>query len=154
LRHLTAIGKLDIIWLSGYGERGHLQTSQLERMAPSYGDLKLIIEQIPSKVAMKTKFTIIFRLINCCERKIDPKLYFNNGSENQALLWLGLSGQSLGSLEPSQFIDFQLNLYAIQIGMHSLPHIKITDSSTKSDYNFDEIAFVYVEETINFATNT
>ena len=32
LKNLTEIGKLDIVWVTGIGERGHLQTSQLERM--------------------------------------------------------------------------------------------------------------------------
>lgn len=32
LKSVTAIGKLDIVWISGIGEKGHLQTSQLERM--------------------------------------------------------------------------------------------------------------------------
>lgn len=32
LRSITVIGKLDIMWTSAIGVRGHLQTSQLERM--------------------------------------------------------------------------------------------------------------------------
>lgn len=32
LKNTTEIGKLDIIWVTGIGEKGHLQTSQLERM--------------------------------------------------------------------------------------------------------------------------
>ena len=32
LKNVTTIGKLDIVWSSGIGEKGHLQTSQLERM--------------------------------------------------------------------------------------------------------------------------
>lgn len=32
LKHVTVIGKLDIVWRTSLGIRGHLQTSQLERM--------------------------------------------------------------------------------------------------------------------------
>lgn len=31
IKSISAIGKLDIVWISGIGERGHIQTSQLER---------------------------------------------------------------------------------------------------------------------------
>lgn len=31
-KNVTSIGKLDIVWRTGMGERGRLQTSQLERM--------------------------------------------------------------------------------------------------------------------------
>lgn len=31
IKAITSIGKLDIVWLSGIGEKGHIQTSQLER---------------------------------------------------------------------------------------------------------------------------
>ena len=31
IKAITTIGKLDIVWLSGIGEKGHIQTSQLER---------------------------------------------------------------------------------------------------------------------------
>ncbi|CAG2183831.1 unnamed protein product, partial [Oppiella nova] len=65
LKNLTEIGKLDIIWVTGIGERGHLQTSQLERMPPNYGDMKLMIERIESKASLKSKFEVTFRLINC-----------------------------------------------------------------------------------------
>lgn len=146
LKNLTAIGKLDIVWITGIGERGHLQTSQLERMAPSFGDMKLMIEQIPSRVNLKSKFNITLRLINCCGRIVEPLLIFDNLELNQALLWLGISGRSLGQLEPSNFVDFELSLYPIKKGMHSLPRIKIIDSFLKNDYEFDEIAFVFVEE--------
>jgi hypothetical protein len=32
MHNITNIGKLDIVWRSNLGERGRLQTSQLQRM--------------------------------------------------------------------------------------------------------------------------
>jgi len=81
-------------------------------------------------------------------RTIEPQLNFDNFELNQSLLWLGLSGRSLGQLEPSSFVDFELSLYPIKTGMHCLPRIKISDSTLKNDYHFDEIAFVFVEESL------
>lgn len=36
IKAITSIGKLDIVWLSGIGEKGHIQTSQLERTVCAY----------------------------------------------------------------------------------------------------------------------
>ncbi|CAG2122825.1 unnamed protein product, partial [Medioppia subpectinata] len=131
LKNLTEIGKLDIVWVTGIGERGHLQTSQLERMPPNYGDMKLIIERMESKAKLKSKLDVVFRLINCCNRTVEPILNFDNSAPNQPLLWLGLSGRSLGPLESSAFVDFELSVYPIETGIHCLPTIRIIDSYLK-----------------------
>lgn len=38
----TSIGKLDIVWRSNLGERGRLQTSQLQRMVSKFLRVSLI----------------------------------------------------------------------------------------------------------------
>lgn len=65
LKSVTVIGKLDIVWMSGIGCNGHLQTSLLERMAPSYKDIKLTVVSIPSMVMIKQIFDIVIKLTNC-----------------------------------------------------------------------------------------
>ena len=65
LKTVTVIGKLDIVWMSGIGCHGHLQTSQLERMAPSYKEIKLTVQTIPSQVALKKIFHLKIKLTNC-----------------------------------------------------------------------------------------
>ena len=87
----------------------------------------------------------IFTVYHDSNRTVDPMLYFDNSAQNQPLLWLGLSGRPLGVMEPSAYVDFELSVYPIEVGMHCLPTIKITDSYLKIDYKFDEIAFVFVE---------
>ena len=41
IKGVTVIGKLDIVWKTNLGERGRLQTSQLQRMVLGYLLLKL-----------------------------------------------------------------------------------------------------------------
>jgi hypothetical protein len=62
---LNLIGKLDISWRSSFGEPGRLQTSQLTRTVPNYGDLRLLIGKIPGKVDLKQLFQIECRVLNC-----------------------------------------------------------------------------------------
>ena len=53
IKGVTVIGKLDIVWKTNLGERGRLQTSQLQRMAPGYGDVRLSLEAIPDTVNLE-----------------------------------------------------------------------------------------------------
>ena len=65
LKNVTFIGKLDIMWTSGIGCKGHLQTSQLERMSPNCSDIRLTVIKIPSEVELKKKFHFVFKVTNC-----------------------------------------------------------------------------------------
>merc|ERR1719273_1399286 len=58
LKGATNIGKLDIIWRSNFGEKGRLQTSQLQRLAPSHGDLRFNVESVPNVVLLGKAFKI------------------------------------------------------------------------------------------------
>ena len=43
IKGVTVIGKLDIVWKTNLGERGRLQTSQLQRMVPVHYQLEYMI---------------------------------------------------------------------------------------------------------------
>lgn len=88
MQNATNIGKLDIVWRSNLGERGRLQTSQLQRMvcctilqqgwlcirlytnviglsqAPEYGDLRVIIKDIPLKAYLEEPVNCTCHIIN------------------------------------------------------------------------------------------
>ncbi|VDL73827.1 unnamed protein product [Nippostrongylus brasiliensis] len=49
-KDLTNIGKLDMSWRTSMGERGRLQTSPLQRIAPTHGDVRLSVENLPATV--------------------------------------------------------------------------------------------------------
>nr|KAG5705877.1 hypothetical protein BaRGS_030767 [Batillaria attramentaria] len=65
LKGVTNIGKLDIVWKTNMGEKGRLQTSQLQRVAPGYGDIRLTVESVPDTVTLETTFNIVCRITNC-----------------------------------------------------------------------------------------
>ena len=64
LKGTTNIGKLDIIWRTNMGDRGRLQTSQLQRMAPNHGDVRFNVESIPSIVRVNQAFKLTCMIIN------------------------------------------------------------------------------------------
>lgn len=75
-----------------------------------------------------------------------PSLYFDNKRENQNILWLGISGKFLKKLNSFDFIDFTLTAYPIDIGLQPIPKIRISDSISKNYYDFEEIAYVFVDK--------
>lgn len=144
LKTITVIGKLDIIWTSGVGCKGHLQTSQLERMGPNYSDIRLTITKIPSEVEYKKKFNLTCKITNCCDYEMEPLLLFDNLTKNQSILWLGISGSSLGKLAPGSSVDVVLSAYPVKTGLCPIPCLKLSEANLRNSFNFEEPAFVYV----------
>ncbi|KAK8774003.1 hypothetical protein V5799_011465 [Amblyomma americanum] len=140
---VTSIGKLDIIWRSAMGERGRLQTSQLERIAPGYEDIKLTIESAPSTVNLEEPFEIACSITNTCQRVMDLVLALEN-APSSGLLWQGTSGQSLGKLEPQATVRLKLEAVAFRTGLQGVSGIKLSDTYLKQTYDYDDIACVFV----------
>lgn len=143
LKGVTSIGKLDIVWRTSMGERGRLQTSQLERMAPGYGEIRLNVEEIPSIVQLEKSFTVGCRVINTCDRRLNLTLRLNNTFSN-GLLWQGVSGHQLGELLPHSSILLNLEAIPIKTGLLVISGIRLTDVFLKRTYDYDDIAQVFV----------
>lgn len=143
MKGITSIGKLDIIWRSSMGERGRLQTSQLERMAPGYGDIRLTVVELPSIVTLESTFEIVCRITNSCERTMDLILTLDTHCSN-GILWQGVTGRQLGKFEPYSSLDLKLNAVAIRLGLMVISGIRLTDSFLKRTYDYDEIAQIFV----------
>lgn len=144
IKGVTNIGKLDIVWRTSMGDRGRLQTSQLQRMAPGYGDIRLMVERIPNIVEVEKPFTMTCRVINCCERKMDLILTLDRKC-CVGLCWVGISGRSLGKLEPDAFLDVELELVPILTGLQTISGVRLTDTFLKRTYDYDELAQVFVK---------
>lgn len=144
-RGVTTIGKLDMAWRSQMGERGRLQTSQLQRMAPGYGDVRLIIQSIPSVIKLRVPFEIVCRLYNFCERNLD--LYYDVINIPKAgLEFCCLNGVHLGQISQNKTVDFKLTVLPVSPGFQYLSGIRVTDGFLNRLYEFDEISNVFVNE--------
>ncbi|CAG9536850.1 unnamed protein product [Cercopithifilaria johnstoni] len=139
----TSIGKLDMVWRTTMGERGHLQTSALQRMAPGYGDLRLTIEKIPATVKVLQPFCMMCRLHNCSERSLDLVLTLDDKLQPN-IAFCSTSGVELGQLPPNSTIDFSLELLPLTPGLQSVSGIRVTDTFLRRTYEHDDIAQVFV----------
>lgn len=143
LSNTTYIGKLDIVWRSNSGERGRLQTSQLIRSAPKFGDLYLSVEEIPNIVYLEEEFRIIFKIANTSERSMDIIL---NLEPNNNFAWISPSGRQIGVIGSNASKTFQLKLVPFSLGLQGISGIRINEFYSKSTYEFDDITQVYVTE--------
>ncbi|NXG80956.1 TPC13 protein, partial [Baryphthengus martii] len=141
IKGVTVIGKLDIVWKTNLGERGRLQTSQLQRMAPGYGDVRLSLETIPDTVNLEEPFDITCKITNCSERTMDLVLEMCN---TNAIHWCGVSGRQLGKLHPSSSLHLALTLLSSVQGLQSVSGLRLTDTFLKRTYEYDDIAQVCV----------
>jgi|UniRef100_A0AC35F0Z1 hypothetical protein len=142
-RGVSAIGKLDMCWRSAMGERGRLQTSSLQRMAPGYGDIRLSVEQIPGVVPLLKPFVIVCKLYNCCERSLDLIISLNP-ELNPEIVYCSVSGLHLGQLSPGKSVQFTLNAFATTSGLQHISGIRITDTFLRRTYENDEIGQIFV----------
>lgn len=141
-KDMTNIGKLDMSWRTSMGERGRLQTSPLQRIAPAHGDVRLSVENLPATVPVRKPFTVGCVLRNCCERSLDLQLELQNNS--QSLVFCSVSGESLGQLPPYGSVSFSVEILPVSIGFQSISGIRIVDTFLKRTYNHDDVAQVFV----------
>lgn len=138
-----AIGKLDIVWKTGLGERGRLQTSQLQRPSVHESDIHVGVVKIPGEVVAMQSFDMICRITNCSERSKNLKVSFENHNN---LLWEGLSGYQLDKLNAKSSIDVTFNLLPISTGLLGVVGLRITDVEIDRTHKFDYIHYVLVAE--------
>lgn len=130
------IGKLDIVWRSNLGEKGKLQTSQLQKMGTEYGDIRLTIEEIPNLVNLDELFIFKCKLFNNCERNVELTLSLENAD---GLSWIGMSGKKLESLPPRQHQFIEFKAVPVKTGLIYVSGIKLSDTFLKMAYNFDQL---------------
>ncbi|CAH1110497.1 unnamed protein product [Psylliodes chrysocephalus] len=142
----TNIGKLDIVWRSNLGERGRLQTSQLQRMSPEYGDIRMTIVELPNFVVLEELFTFKCKLINNCERTVELMIYLENV---EGIAWCDISGRKLEPLLPMSHTILEFRCIPLLPGLRTISGIKLLDTFLKRTYTYDELGqiFVIVENT-------
>uniref|UniRef100_A0A8C8CM73 Trafficking protein particle complex subunit 13 n=1 Tax=Oncorhynchus tshawytscha TaxID=74940 RepID=A0A8C8CM73_ONCTS len=134
IKGVTVIGKLDIVWKTNLGERGRLQTSQLQRMVPVHYQLEYMI---PSHSIQ----------YGCCitghshERTMDLVLEMCNTC---SIHWCGVSGRQLGKVSPSASLALPLKLLSSVQGLQSISGLRLTDTFLKRTYEYDDVAQVCV----------
>ncbi|XP_063825574.1 LOW QUALITY PROTEIN: trafficking protein particle complex subunit 13 [Ostrinia nubilalis] len=146
IKLLTAaknIGKFDIVWRSNLGEKGRLQTSQLQRMTTEYGDVRLTYELLPSKATVDEPFDFKCKIVNASERTLNLILKLRSLPDS-SMLWCGVSNRKLGPLEPGKSVYVNLTALPINTGLHNITGLSLVDLFLKRTYDYDYLASIYV----------
>ncbi|XP_012537745.1 trafficking protein particle complex subunit 13 [Monomorium pharaonis] len=143
MQNATNIGKLDIVWRSNLGERGRLQTSQLQRMAPEYEDLRVIVKDIPLKAYLEEPVNCTCHIINTSERSMELLLSLES---NNSIAWCGMSDITIGTLKPGASMDIPLCFITLDTGIITISGLKLTDTFLKRVYDYDDLAQIFVNQ--------
>ncbi|XP_052896210.1 probable trafficking protein particle complex subunit 13 homolog [Anopheles moucheti] len=143
LKAANNIGKLDIVWRSNLGERGRLQTSQLQRCALEYSDLRLSVIEANSTVRIGEGFNFRCRVTNTSERSMDLLMSLNTKAK-PGCGYTGVTEFALGAIEPGQMKEFSLTVCPVRLGLIAISALQLTDVFTKRKYEFDNFLQVFV----------
>ncbi|KZS10518.1 UPF0533 protein [Daphnia magna] len=143
LRGESNIGKLDLTWRTTIGDRGRLQTSQLQRMVPNYGDVRLTIQELPNPVKLYEAISFVCKITNTSERPVELSLVLDIRSK-PAILWTGISNRPLEKIDPNHSVEVCLQLVPIMPGLQSLSGLKLIDLLLKRTYDYPDIAQLLV----------
>lgn len=141
IKGLTEMGKLDIVWKRNLGEMAMLQTIQLEREAPGYGNMTVSLEKIPDTVILEEPFHVVCKITNCSGRKMKLVLKM---CDTDSVRWCGSSGRYLGRLPPSSSLCLTLTLLSLKLGLQVVSGIQITDKKSKKKCVCNNLAKVCV----------
>jgi len=143
LKLVTNIGKLDIVWRTGFCDRGRLQTSQLQRLPPNAGDIRLTFLSCPSFAQLNRSFAVTVQLENNCERTVELDLLLEREPGGR-ITWTGVTEKGLGLLEPGGHTQVDLEVVLHQTGLQTLSGIQCTDTLLKRSYHFNDQSQVFV----------
>jgi len=143
IKAVTNIGKLDIVWRSSLCDRGRLQTSQLQRLAPNLGDIKLTFISVPSLALLNTPVPLTVRITNNCERTVELDLSLDN-PPTRHLTWTGVCERALGLVEPGGSLETELEVVLHDTGLQTVSGIKLVDGLLQRTYTFNDQSQLYV----------
>nr|CAH0104181.1 unnamed protein product [Daphnia galeata] len=138
LRGESNIGKLDLMWRTAIGDRGRLQTSQLQRMVPNYGDVRMTIQELPNPAKLHQAINFVCKITNTSERPVELSLVLEIRSK-PTILWTGISNRPLEKIEPNHSTEVCLKLVPVMPGLQSVSGLKLIDLYLKRTYDYPDM---------------
>ncbi|RKP22548.1 hypothetical protein SYNPS1DRAFT_25672 [Syncephalis pseudoplumigaleata] len=126
VRSSDALGKLDIVWRTTFGEFGRLQTSQLTRRLPALERIQVATTRVDAPVVVEQPFDVEFRVTNRSDAQMRLQLSAVR-TRMGAVLLNGQASRLLGELEPGASMDVTLEFLSLESGLHPVGGLKLTD---------------------------
>jgi len=145
-RSSTNIGKMDIVWRTTMGDRGRLQTSQLQRQPPLLNDLKLTVDA-PDVSAVDKAFDAKCKFVNTTTDR-EMELLLDLDSDTSGYCWLGTTKSKIGVLGAAQTFEICLSIFPIRTGLINISGIKITDLKRGEKFSFNDMIQVFIMQDV------
>ncbi|KAG8365474.1 hypothetical protein BUALT_Bualt18G0108500 [Buddleja alternifolia] len=132
------LGKLQITWRTNLGEPGRLQTQHILGNPITRKEIELQAVEIPPVIILEKPFLVSLNLINQSERVLGPFevwLSESDSLDEKAVMVNGLQTMTLGEVQASNSLKFQLNLIAIKHGIQKISGITVFDTIEKKTYD-------------------
>ncbi|KAH8281682.1 hypothetical protein KR054_002247 [Drosophila jambulina] len=144
LRQFNNVGKLDIVWRSNLGEKGRLQTSQLQRLPFECNTLRLEIVDAKNTVKIGSIFTFICRVTNTSEQpmKLNVRLVAKFSPDSQ---FTGCADFMLNRLQSGESTEFPLSVCPSKLGLVKVAPLILTNTlQNDQQFTIDNVVDVFV----------
>ncbi|XP_073144875.1 uncharacterized protein [Henckelia pumila] len=134
----NVLGKLQITWRTNLGEPGRLQTQNILGNPITRKEIELQAVEVPSVIILEKPFVARLNLVNQTERVLGPFevwLSESNTLDEKTVMVNGLHTVTLGEVQASSSLEFQLNLIAVKNGIQKIRGITVLDTIEKKTYD-------------------
>jgi hypothetical protein len=138
------IGKLEISWMTAFGETGKLHTAQLSRKVPNIDLFDVNVVKIPT-VYVERPFKLTLSISNNLGERILPSIKFID-QKMPNVLTCGPSDIQLGVIDALGLIEFELEFIALSYGSQVISGVVITDKISGFSKEVENLAMVQVQQ--------
>uniref|UniRef100_A0A6P4EG21 Probable trafficking protein particle complex subunit 13 homolog n=1 Tax=Drosophila rhopaloa TaxID=1041015 RepID=A0A6P4EG21_DRORH len=143
LRQFNNVGKLDIVWRSNLGEKGRLQTSQLQRLPFECKTLRLEVLDAKNTIKIGTIFTFNCRVTNTSEQamKLNVRLAAKFSADSQ---YTGCADFMLGLLQSGESSEFPISVCPSKLGLVKISPLILTNTLQNEQFTIENVVDVFV----------
>ncbi|KAH8244252.1 hypothetical protein KR026_003677 [Drosophila bipectinata] len=143
LRQFNNVGKLDIVWRSNLGEKGRLQTSQLQRLPFECKTLRLEVIDAKNTIKIGTVFTFKCRVTNTSEQamKLNVRMVCKYAPDSQ---YSGCADFMLNLLKSGESAEFPLSISPSKLGLIKVSPLILTNTLQNEQYTIENVVDVFV----------
>lgn len=143
LRIANTVGKLDIVWRSNLGEKGRLQTSQLQRLPFEYKDVRLEVIDAMNIVKIGEPFTFTCRVTNTADRPMDLMVKLPTPLDYNCP-YTGSAEFGLAVVDPGQYREFPLTICPSKLGLVKVSPLILVNTLLQEQYTMEKVVDIFV----------
>ena len=128
----TSLGRLEITWKGRMGERGRLESTDIQQRGVDTQPIEVSNLSLPNNVSVNQPFYLNASLVNNWHEKTPLSVSVNLDPEKMyPIVFTGPSCFELGTVSPGEHVPLKLRLVAVGTGIIEIKGINIINSETR-----------------------